>query len=781
MITLNGQREISGCQVYRDDADVLAWYVMPQTPRVASDENGKAMLSLAWYRRDVSQLTEAERKTRLGGGLLSLTVELAATDEQLEEIREAIAADPRVQRRAARLHPEVAETPAQLARALKLGTVPIKDGLVTLAVLGETSAEGGAMAAGSEFVSSLVGVGRVSMVGRQRASFMAKLSQDGAVLLWEMLERDLSALRVGYDLAFDHRLDAVRMSVWCDVEKSYHAVQNQWQVLNDNASWSEKHSGGSHRYTFSHDERIDAGDRVFSVTEAAQAAKVTIIPEAGADVVSAEMTEELIRSGNEMIRDFIAATFLQWNPGAEAQRDEQPELQTELAVQNGKEYGHHKIEYYNLKQWDESMKGTLDYHFTSKAVVQGRLGPNANLTGVLQGRSADEFRAQIELDADWYKYLDVQLLCTSDFDQDPVDLVKAHLEYSGRGSQGQVHEVQDYAFRKDTPPQQFLAFLADPQRKSYDYEYQVFYRGTDRTYTVRGTTDETILVLDTDRMGVLRVDVLLGLVDWATIRSVFVRMWYGGGSDRRQTEFTLDEKNQRFLWNQVIARAIDEPYHYQVTFVDKSNQRIVLDPESSRSEQLILNQPLQESLDVAIVPAGSFGEGGMLSKVLVAMRYIDGDYTVDDIFTLSGENDSRVWSVPLLHKDRRDYEYQTTVFYSDGVTREDGWQRSDKSVLALGDPFGFRVQISPYLLKNGDFAFGTLHLQFHDPEAQIRVEKTLEITDFTKPLFWRFRLGAPNRHTYSHQLTLFTAGGDEIALPAAEADKEVLVLRPPTT
>jgi hypothetical protein len=779
MITLNGQREIAGCQVYRDDVDALAWYVMPQAPRVALDDDGKPMLSLAWYRRDLSRLTEEERKTRLGGGLLSLSVELAATDEQMEAIREAIAADPVARRRAARFHPQIADDPAKLADALKIGTVPIKDGLVTLAVLGETTGEGGAMVPGSELVGSLVGVGRVSMVGRQRASFMAKLTQDGAVLLWEMLERDLAALRVGYDLSFDHRLDAVRMTVWCDAKKSYDAVQNQWQVLNDNASWSERHSGGSHHYTFSHDERHDAGDRLFSIAQAAETARVTIIPEAGADVISPEMTEELIRSGNEMIRDFIAATFLQWNPGADAQRDEQPELTTELAVQNGKEYGHHKIEYYNLKEWHESMQATLDYNFTSKAVVQGRLGPNANLTGVLQGRPADDFRARIELDADWYKYLDVQLVCTSDFDEDPVDLVKAHLDYTARGSEGQVHEVEDFAFQKGTPPQQFLAFLAGPDRKSYAYDYEVFYRGTDRTYSVRGTTDETILVLDTDRMGILRVEVHLGLIDWEKVRSVFIKMWYGGGSDRQETEFTLDEKKQSFVWNQVIGRAIDERYHYQVTFVDKGNQKIVLDPESSRSGQLVVNQPLQESLEVAIVPAGSYGEGGMLSKVVVAMRYTDGDYVVDDIFTLGNENDSKIWSVPLLHTERRDYEYQTTVFYSDGVTREDDWQRSDKSVLALGDPFGYRVQISPYLLKNGDWAFGTLHLEFADPEAAIRVEKTLEITDFTKPLYWRFRLGAPHRHTYTHQLTLFTNAGDEVALPSAEADKEVLVLKPP--
>ncbi|MEM7481948.1 MAG: hypothetical protein AAF481_12305 [Acidobacteriota bacterium] len=780
MITLNGQREIAGCQVYRDDVDALAWYVMPQAPTLAMDENGKPSISLAMYRRDVSQLTEEERKTRLGGGILSLSVELRPTDEQEREIREAIASDPKAQRRVARRNPQLAADARDLAAAIKLGTVPIKDGLVTLAILGETTGDDGTVMPGSEFINSLVGVGRVSMVGRQRASFMAKLSQDGAVMLWEMMERDLAALRVAYDLSFDHRLNAVRMSVWCDAKKTYEATQEQWQNLSDRASWSVRRSGNSTRRTFGRTQSISARETLGIVAEDSQNSRVTITPGAGADVVSPEITEELIRSGNEMISEFLAATFLQWNPGAEAQFADQPELETELAEHDGKKYGSHTIDYYNLKEWNEEMSATLNHHFTSKAVIEGHLGPNANMTGVLAGHDPDDFRVQIDLDHDYYKYLDVQVLCTSDFEEDPVDLVKAHLEYDERGSQGSVHEVKDFAFRKDSQPQNFLTFLADPDKKSYDYEYEVFYRGTDETYTVKGKTDETILVLDTDRMGILRVEVFLGLVNWEQVKSVFVKMWFGGGSDRKETEFALNEGNQSFLWNQVIAKALDEPYHYQITFVDQTGQKIEHAPESSRSGRLIINQPQQESMEVAIVPAGSFGDGGMLSKVVVAMRYRDGDYLVDDIFTLSGEDDSKVWEVPLLNDDRREYEYQTTVFYADGVTREDDWQKSDKSVLALGDPFGYRVQISPYLLKDKGFAFGTLHLEFHDAAADIRVEKTLEITDFGTPLFWRFRLGAPDRHTYTYQLTLFTTEGEEKSLPPAQGDKEVLVLRPPT-
>src|SRR6478752_10000194 len=174
MITLTGQRRIGACQVYPDDVDNLTWYYMPDGPRIALDPSGKPSFSLVWYRRDVSQLSDEERKTRLGGGILAVTTELALTDDQMKEVRTTLAADPAV--KAALTARTGSSDPAKLAQALNLSLVPITDGTVTIAVLAE-SPDGSHP---GEFVSSLVGVGGVSMTGDERAAFMAKLTQDGA-------------------------------------------------------------------------------------------------------------------------------------------------------------------------------------------------------------------------------------------------------------------------------------------------------------------------------------------------------------------------------------------------------------------------------------------------------------------------------------------------------------------------------------------------------------------------------------------------------------------------
>src|SRR3954451_4733154 len=193
MITTTGQRTVEGCTVLLDDADALNVYAMPQSPRIALDADGKPLFSLVQYRRPLDRVPEADRATKLGGGLLTFSVELARTAEQEAAIRAALAADPA-------LH-QLLATPAtdrvdysewwaneikgdvtKLAAALKISAIPIEDGNVAVAIDGENTA-------GGEFFPTLVGAGKASMTGDERAAFVAKLTLDGAALMWDLIDK----------------------------------------------------------------------------------------------------------------------------------------------------------------------------------------------------------------------------------------------------------------------------------------------------------------------------------------------------------------------------------------------------------------------------------------------------------------------------------------------------------------------------------------------------------------------------------------------------------------
>jgi hypothetical protein len=781
MLTLTQSQDIAKCKVCKDDVDPLTFYVVPFTPRIALDDKGKPMISLVWYRRDVSKLSDEERKTKLGGGILTASAELSTTPEQEKAIREKLANDPDLQARLSRnegghsawWNNEIKRDPKKLAQALRLGMIPVKDGTVQIAILAETPDAKG------EFVGTIVGAGRVSMMGNMRASFMAKLTQDGVVLLWNMLEKNLlGTIRIGYDLVFDHRLNAVNMVVWCDAEKSYKAVREMWATLKDDARFSTRTSGNNTTMSFSHDTSDNAGDRLRSAAEANQASFVHIDFE-DKQSSNADAMMALQKAGNDMISQFLAGTILDYKPGADVKFKDAPDLKTELPSYGDKKYGHDGIQYYDLKDWKESMKATLNSHMTTKAVLEGHLGPNDNLSNILQGQRVDDFRAQIDINAAWFQYLDVQVVCTANFEEDPVDLVEAHLSYQARGNQGDINRKQDFIFKKDSPPGRFSTYLAGPDQKSYDYTYTVYYKGTNQKMVAKGKTEDTVCVLDADRMGILRVLVEVGLIDWNQVKTAFVKMKYGSGSNLKETEFTLSQQQPKQTWNEVIAAEVNEPYRYTVTFVDQENRNIVMPEATSTTKHLIINQPLQQNLSVAVIPAGEFGADGLISRIAVALRYRDegNNYNLDTIVMLDDAKKSQIWRVPLMNPKLRSYEYQTTVFYSDGVTRVDEWSPTDSEVLAVGDPYGFRVQITPRLLMKSPYSFGTIHLSFNDGTAGIHAEKTMELNDFAKPLFWRFRLGSPTQHTYKYQLTLYKDDGTENKLPETEADQDVLVLR----
>jgi len=786
MITLRGRRLIGKVDVLRDDVDPLTVYLVPP-PRIALDDGGKPILSMVWYRRPLENLTEEERRTRLGGGILTLSTELQVTPAEDQEIRTALAADPDLH---ARLESEPVEGPdlrdwwantirrdrGELAKAIKPAPLPVKDGTVSIAILAETEGSTG------EFVGSLIGAGRVSMTGTGRASFMAKLTQEGAVLLWEMLDKNLAAIRIGYDMVFNHRLNGVTMTVWADAQKTLNATQTQWASISDDASWSVKHNDNGTHYTFSHDESRRATDALVTIATASDASRVVVTPEAGPDVVTPEQIAELTRSGTDMVGDFLSKALLEFK-SAEFARNPAPNLETALASQDGKEYGHHGIELYNVKSQFDSAHATLDVQVKTKAVMEGHLLPNDNLSNITAGHAIADFRTQIEIDPDWYQFLDVQVICTADFDNELVDLVRARLHYKATGERGAVDEAQDLVFSTaDALPKSFTTYLAGPNDTEYDYEYEVFYKGGAETVRHSGTSNEGILVLDTDRLGVLIVDVQAGVIDWAQVPSVIVDLTYGSGPSAKVKQVTLTSGSLSATWKEVIGEPIVGKYEYQCTFVDKDGQRITLEPVKTSQKSIAIDQPVQDMLEVSVIPAGSFGPEGLISKVVGALRYSDPahNFTAQETFVLTSDADTKTWIVPLADKTLRTYEYRVTVFYSDGVTREDEWITTDKPILPIGDPFGFRVQISPNLLKIANkYAFATIHLSFDDEAANISAEKDLQIDDFGVNQFWRFRLGSPDRHTYTYQLTLFTTDGQEVKLPEQEGSSEVLVLKPP--
>jgi len=786
MITTTGQRTVEGCTVFMDDADALNVYVMPQSPHIAVDADGKPLFSLAQYRRRLDRVPEADRATKLGGGLLTFSVDLARTPAQEAAIRQAVAADPA-------LHTLLA-TPAtdrvdysswwaneiqgdltKLAAALKVSAVPVESGSVAVAVDGEPTA-------GGEFVTTLVGAGKASMTGDERAAFVAKLTLDGAALMWELIDKNMSTIWVGYQFTFTSRLDGVTMVCHCDTLKTFNATQEQWQDLTESGSYRDTYSSSSETHSYDHASSTSARDIIGKIASDSGAAWVRVVPSASSTVITPEMITQLTTQGWTLINNFLADKLLDSTNPDDFKPGDDPTLSTQLADGGGgRKYGGDSIHSYKLHQVDETTSGNFDARFDEKATVTTTLAPNDNLSNILKGMPVSQFCTQIDLDPQFFRFADVELTCTADFANEPVDVVKAHLEYHGAKGANTIDTKRDFEFTKDAcGPQIFSTYLAAPDQTKFSYAIDVFYRGSTKTMHLQGTGDGTALVLDTDTLGILAVDLQVGIVDWSRFKAVQVDLTSGQLSQ----SFVLTAAKETERWVEVVGTAITQPYSYRVTWVDTNNQQIVQQPGQSSSRRLVLDQPERESLSVTLVPAGAFGAGGLLSKIVTALRYQDlaNSYRQSTTVTMTSDSDVKTWDVPLVNTSLRTYEYQVSVFYSDGLTRtDDTWLPTDRTVLPVGDPYGWRVQFLPYLLGNSahSWAFASLHVSFHDAQGNISVEQDYPITDFTAPVIWRFRMAVPERHGYTYQLTLYTSDQKQVVMDPVTETKEVVVLQPP--
>jgi hypothetical protein len=785
-------RTLSGCSVYLDDADALQYYAVPESPHIALDAQGKPVFSLVQYRRPVDKVAEADRATKLGGGLLTFSVDLSRSAAQDDEIRKTLAADPALHALLAtaaadqvdysdwwnnQIHQDV----DKLAAALRINALPVEDGSVAVAIDGEDETHAG------EFLTTLVGAGKVSMTGDERAAFMAKLTMDGAALIWEMVQKNLTAIWVGYKLSFTSRLDGVKMICHCDTVKLFNALQSQWQHLSESGSARDEYTSSSETHTYDHAQTNSAGNVLTKFAMDTESAFVKVIPTAGPDVIKPDMIAQLTNTGWTMITQYLADTLLQATNPADFTTKDDPTLQTQLAdAGGGRKYGADNVSAYSLKQVDETTIGDFNVTFDEKATITSSADPTDNLANVLDGHDVKDFCAQIDLDPQFFHYADVQITCTTDFAKEPVDAVKVHMEYHGTAHQGPINEVKDFEFTKaDSAPKTFSTYIAAPDQDSYTYSVEVFYSGSTKTYSFIGKSNETELVLDTDTLGVLSVDVQAGLVDWTRYTAAQVALSYGDGATGVNETITLTGEKQIGSWVAVLGTKSIGAYDYSVTWVDTTDQQIKSAPQSSHGRRIVIDQPLQQSMNIMVIPVGSFGGDGLMHRIVTALRYEDPahHYEQTATATFAAETDSQIWTVPLLDTNLRTYQYQANVLYSDGVTRIDpSWTTSDQTVLTVGDKYGYRVQFIPLRLGSppGKWTLATLHVEFSDPQAKIAVSQDFSIDDFTKPVFWRFRMDAQDRHTYTYQLTLFSADASQapLALPTVTDSRQVVVLEP---
>lgn len=190
-----GQRIVLGVQLLQDASDPDTYYYLPQSPRLASKDDGTLELLCLKY-------VDPDGGTH--GGLFHALVELTLEPEIVEKLEQALRKEVPKARIAG---------PVPLMQAVEDGAEGMGTFQVVSAILADTG-EGG-------LTRSLITSGRAPLTPGSKAVVAAMLDQRGATLLWESLSGPTSDVSVSVHATYEAAVKAYNARVSAEVSMVY--------------------------------------------------------------------------------------------------------------------------------------------------------------------------------------------------------------------------------------------------------------------------------------------------------------------------------------------------------------------------------------------------------------------------------------------------------------------------------------------------------------------------------------------------------------------------------
>ncbi len=731
MLLLPAYDQIGDVTIYRDSDREDVFYALPNVPRLRYGANGKPVFQFLKYREPVP-LESGDQ----GGGYVQFDTEFTIPQLQRDRIRDLL------QERVDRKFRDRGQQPPRAT----LG-VPqwVDDGAQVQLITMQESPTG--------FVRHIAGAGKPSLMGSNIASFALDLSQRGSTLLWEAFQMANLPVAVAYELKFLARLPSMEMRVWLHA----HQLATFWeQIEKDESIWHDDSFVHRRREFFS---RNHVGD-----------VQIVDWPSFGDDPAEAEkFKKQVIEMGWRMLEDHINAALEEKLPPVTERGDLE--------------------DFDNItRDFVQESVTDLDIYLKRDSVVMWPINPQATLEGFLntpgpngERPRKEDFFKEISLDDPFFRTLRVNVRCNADFERDPIHSVKSTLNYA--------QEVESFLFTDSSTSHQFRRFLDQALGRRYRWSAEVNYRGSDRVFQVPPeSSDSTELVLNVGALGLLKVEVVAGDVDWTVVDQVQVQLRYGdtpNGVPFEDTVRVLREDQKTQSYERILFAPRRLPYQWRAIYFLRQGQQIERDLEPSDSPILIVNDVFQERLNVMLAPAGSFER---MSQVLVDLDYTDPahDYRVQKSFQLADPEDAFMFSVPLWDDGPTQFRYRYQVAYRDGHIEEHDWEQADGSTtLLLGEVFADTLEVREIITDLVDFdnvRLVQLTLRYSDPANGIEDREDFVLSRDRRPanLPWRVAIKDLALRSYTLTATYFMSDGSRRAQGPMEVADEVVILDLPT-
>jgi hypothetical protein len=448
-----------------------------------------------------------------------------------------------------------------------------------------------------------------------------------------------------------------------------------------------------------------------------------------------------------------------------------------------------------IEKYFSDFANSFNFSLDRRMVLIRNFTPSANVSNVFQEGDVEELVASVDLRTATFAFLKVPVRVNADFQKLPLDSVTVTVTYTRKRIDGSGREqVRDsFNFTSGSAISTFLAYANTLADVAYDWSATVHYEGSHDPYTITKTgAKDDFLVVDVGQLGMIAVDVGLGLVNFDKFPAARVSFRYQSRALGRTIEgdVLLTEQTPNNTWTEVVGEEAGD-YEYKVDWLKADGTILEGDWETSTSSQLRLVSPTPDRMEVVVLCTGNFSDktDDQISQVGVALRYQDpaNDYEVDGHVTFTSEKQQQPWAVDLRNPALRTYQYRYTIVYTDGMVKsfpaaDDQWLDGQPGFITVGEKYTLEVGIYPTLLTYPDNAkLVEVDLTYDDEANGIhRVGSFVFSKDANQNVMktWRIRGVEGGPTTYRYVIRYFSADGSIVSTQEAEHEGETLVIPP---
>lgn len=725
------------------------FYVLPDKPAIAMDKNDKPIFSLIVYRRDEDRLNPDKVPTEdVGGGILTFTVELTVPQDALDKITAKLK--------------QIVNGSSSHPTDVEVTLVQFIEGKVSIAVAGE-----GTDASGNQFVKSAVGTGNIVGVADNRKAVMVNLTQDGAALMSQIDKLRTLPINVQYELGYEHRLLGVTLRVWCDVSSSYQLIQTTYHQTN---SQSSGYLGLSTDNTVT-----DKIAKASEVMVRQQTAGVEVIPSSSA--ITQDTLTALEKFGEDMLQKALDKVVTA-NPVPDS------------------------VDRSWIDHWGSDASNSLNFTLDQRMVLEQKYTPSANIQNIFTRGNLQDMVTFIDLRTGFFTMLKVPIRINADFTKLPISHVVVTVTYNSKNpDNSQSVRVESFDFVDGGTIQTFLAYANTLAAVTYDWKAEVHYKSSDDLFPIsKSRVKDRFLIIDVGTLGMISVDIALGLVDTDKFPTSTVSVRYNSTSGTPyQKQFTLDKETPEVVWTEIIKEESTGVYDFKVDWLRKADGKILQGHwQTSSLLKMEVDAPIVDHIDVSVVCSGNFkdsGGGDPISQVVVSLRYSDPDnrYTQEGNMVFTDDKQVQHWSCDLMNSSLRDYQYRFSVIYKGGVIQnfpadQTKWLPGEPGFIVVGPTYDLEVTIYPYLLQLAGYPDSEKMVQVDMVCATEDGKSTTGSFNFTKetsnPMIWRASTGGRGPQPYTVNVTYYSSLGKITKIPSQEVGGQAFVvppLAPPST